>query len=388
MNRNLSFTVAMILVAAVGFVSGLTTKSNLWEVSESVFVSPEASASRSSIAPSTPPGADAPGAARDVPAAGNSIPALKPKPDGTGGNVVQGVQEQLSKLNKMISGLTPEVEKSSRENRHVAEVSHRITDLDESVRRLLIKTDVAENLPAEMMGAHVLPASWKSDYDPTYMVFVKRVAQVSVEGGATPGSLYNPNWAARVWPYLPQIDRHTVVADLGAGTGAFEVALLESRRPFSKAYAIDINTQGLDIMRFVLDVAKLPNRERVESVVSRAEDVGLPANSTDLAVMVNTPIVIGAGQVKSYLVGQNEAQEIRCLRSMAKALRSGGQLHEFAMWPGQKISPQAREQLEQIYGMAGLKLETLELVDLAHGKRKPDGQLAGLHLHLVAEKNS
>ncbi|MCB9479877.1 MAG: methyltransferase domain-containing protein [Deltaproteobacteria bacterium] len=355
MNRIFTTTAVIVIVAAAGFISGLGTGGNLMSISQSLNLTPVAPRSAPPITPVRLP---------DEVLSGD-----EPTPIATEASLELAAPVQ------------------KRPGRHVRYYYREIAQL---AHRMSAYADAMLDIPSDVALRRALPASWKSDLDPGYLMFMKRVAELEIRKGSRPDSLYDPDWATRVLPYLPTTDSETTVADVGAGTGAFLVTWMQSGRPFAKAYAVDINEMGLDLMKHVLNAAGFQGRNRVKPVVSRLDDVLLPTDSIDLAVIVNTPIVIGQGQVKSHLAEHPEFNEMRCLASLSQSMRPKGQLHEFAMWTNgdREVPPQVREQLERIYGAAGLKLEKLELVDLADGKRDEDGKLIGMHLHAVYTKPS
>ncbi|MCB9476194.1 MAG: class I SAM-dependent methyltransferase [Deltaproteobacteria bacterium] len=327
---------------------------------------------------------------------GNVRPDADIASPNSSGSILGEIDRQLSDLlraSKKMDTIAPDGGPDQKgvdneKNKAVRELNAQVASLDTTVRRVLAKAEAAQDLPYENQ-VRILPASWKSDYDPGYLVFMKRVAQLAIQNGEDPRTLYSPNYATRILSLLP-IKKDSTIADVGAGTGAFEVALAKSGMPFEKVYAVDINSTGLEIMNFVLSKAGSPTRKRVEAVVSTLEDVTLPADSVDVALIVNTPFVIARGQIKAELIGQNDAQEMRCLRTLTKAMRPGAELHEFALWETHTdgISPQVRTQLEALYAQAGLKLLRLDLVGLAGEDMAQPSPNAGLHLHAVCAKSA
>ncbi|PSB12356.1 SAM-dependent methyltransferase [filamentous cyanobacterium CCP1] len=74
-----------------------------------------------------------------------------------------------------------------------------------------------------------------------------------------------------------------VVADIGAGTGYFSFRL-SPLVPQGKVFAVDIQPEMLDIIRFLQQENQIEN---VEPILGTEADPHLPPNSTDLALMVD-----------------------------------------------------------------------------------------------------
>jgi SAM-dependent methyltransferase len=74
-----------------------------------------------------------------------------------------------------------------------------------------------------------------------------------------------------------------VVADLGAGTGYFTFRL-SAVVPDGKVLAVDVQPEMLDIIHFIQQEDQIDN---VETILGSPQDPHLPANSVDLALMVD-----------------------------------------------------------------------------------------------------
>jgi predicted methyltransferase len=99
------------------------------------------------------------------------------------------------------------------------------------------------------------------------------------------------------------------VADVGAGTGLFTLAIAESVGPRGKVYAVDVQAYFLDHIGQKAKKAKLEN---VVLVRARQDAVGLPAGSVDLVLMCDSYHHVEAPA--AYLA------------SLFAALRPGGRL--------------------------------------------------------------
>jgi len=75
-----------------------------------------------------------------------------------------------------------------------------------------------------------------------------------------------------------------MVADIGAGSGYYTVRMADVVGPTGKVYATDIQPGMLDILRRRVSAAGLKN---VETVLGTPDDPKLPADTLDLALMVD-----------------------------------------------------------------------------------------------------
>ena len=74
-----------------------------------------------------------------------------------------------------------------------------------------------------------------------------------------------------------------VVADIGAGTGYFSLRMAQ-KVPNGQVYAVDIQPEMLDALSFLQEEQGITN---VETVLGEEDNPNLPANSIDLAFMVD-----------------------------------------------------------------------------------------------------
>jgi ubiquinone/menaquinone biosynthesis C-methylase UbiE len=75
-----------------------------------------------------------------------------------------------------------------------------------------------------------------------------------------------------------------VVADIGAGSGYYTMKLAELVGPTGKVYAVDIQPEMLAIIKNRTKAAKVAN---VETIQNTETELKLPANSTDLFLLVD-----------------------------------------------------------------------------------------------------
>jgi SAM-dependent methyltransferase len=99
------------------------------------------------------------------------------------------------------------------------------------------------------------------------------------------------------------------VADIGAGSGWFTVRAAKRVTESGIVYAVDINPEAV---RHIADRAQQEHLRNVKSVLSKADDPGLPANTVDAALLL-----------KTY---HEVANPIALLRNLRTSLRSNARV--------------------------------------------------------------
>jgi ubiquinone/menaquinone biosynthesis C-methylase UbiE len=90
----------------------------------------------------------------------------------------------------------------------------------------------------------------------------------------------NPDLALR----LLRIRKGATIADIGAGSGYITIRMAKIVGPMGKVYASDIQQGMLDLLQQNVSKAKLDN---IVPVLGAIDDPKLPAESLDLAIMVD-----------------------------------------------------------------------------------------------------
>ena len=108
---------------------------------------------------------------------------------------------------------------------------------------------------------------------------------------------------------LLEVQRGSVVADVGAGSGYYATRLARLVGPEGRVYASDIQQAMLDIIRGRIERERIPN---IELVLGTPTDPRLPRAAVDLAIMVDVYHEFSAPQVM--------------LRRIRESLKPGGRL--------------------------------------------------------------
>ncbi|MDP8222937.1 MAG: class I SAM-dependent methyltransferase [Candidatus Lernaella stagnicola] len=120
-----------------------------------------------------------------------------------------------------------------------------------------------------------------------------------------------------------------VFADIGAGTGALEIILMENDLPFREALAVDIDGRALKVLDHVLSKQHFTQSKKVKTIHSTTSDVRLPAKSVDVAAFISAQFfradVLDSGELS---VPPNIAAD---LRSLHAAMKPGGIVHVYVL---------------------------------------------------------
>lgn len=118
-----------------------------------------------------------------------------------------------------------------------------------------------------------------------------------VMGAAGAGWLERPEREAEEAPSRAiaalKIQAGQTVADIGAGSGYYTVRLARAVGPAGRVYATDIQPAMLDLLRANVARARLDN---VTAILGAPDDPKLPANTIDLAMMVDVYHELAAPQ--------------------------------------------------------------------------------------------
>lgn len=153
-----------------------------------------------------------------------------------------------------------------------------------------------------------------------------------------------------------------VVADIGAGTGAFTIPFAQAVAPSGKAFAVDIWPELLD---YINQKAKAEGVANLQTVLAKRDDPALPSGQVDVAFF--------------HDVFHNTNDREAYLRVLATYLKPGGRIaiveQEFEdpiamMWdlPEDRIRP---EQVNTWMAHVGFRLEAS--FDIFKGTNNPKG---------------
>ena len=146
-----------------------------------------------------------------------------------------------------------------------------------------------------------------------------------------------------------------VIADIGAGTGGFEIALLEHGIPFQSLTAVDVDKASLDFLIDMVGMTGYDGAKKINIVQSTMTDVSLPPASIDLAVVFNVPIFNSELQPDGSLAVDKASR--LCLETLFRSVKPGGRLYVLYTLDRDFDAPgRVNERLTHAYLGAGFQL--------------------------------
>lgn len=111
-------------------------------------------------------------------------------------------------------------------------------------------------------------------------------------------------------PYALSLKPGQVVADIGCGRGKFSFLMAESVGADGKVYCRDVSENAISAIHAKVEEEDIKN---IDAAVSAKDDVTLPADSIDIALL---------SDVYQFVIHQNASEKF--VRSLFESMRDGG----------------------------------------------------------------
>ena len=153
-----------------------------------------------------------------------------------------------------------------------------------------------------------------------------------------------------------------VLADIGAGAGAFSIPFAEAVRPSGKILAADLSQ---DLLDYINEKASEANLDNIETILARADHPNLPSNEVDIAFF--------------HDVFHNVPDRQAYLAILAESLKPGGRIaiieQEYDDPIAQKWDiPENRITKHQVDGwMSSIGFHLVDEFDIFQGDNNPEG---------------
>lgn len=172
--------------------------------------------------------------------------------------------------------------------------------------------------------------------------------------------LFFPDLSGYDLPHRLNLAPTDVVADIGCGTGAFEVGLLESGLPFQHLYAIDIDGASLEILRRLLP--RLPDSGRVTPLLVEPGSLGVPDGSIDVMLVDTVQLHQPFSETDPWALHPEgiDPEVLTMLGTLKKALKAGGRLHVVENLPANMVPEPSADAIRLPYEQAGFQFVSVE----------------------------
>lgn len=172
--------------------------------------------------------------------------------------------------------------------------------------------------------------------------------------------LFHPDLRGYDLPGRLAIGADDVVADVGCGTGALEVELLERGVAFRRLYAIDVDDASLDVLRSLLQKGTWAHRDRVLPTLVVPGQLGVPEASVDVLVVDTAQLHVPPDQSDAFAPAPPSAEVSALLGTLYRAVKPGGRLHVLENLPA---GPRpGNEGVRGPYEAAGFRMLDAEVI--------------------------
>ena len=136
---------------------------------------------------------------------------------------------------------------------------------------------------------------------------------------------FRPALATPVFARSLGIKPDDVVADIGCGTGALAIGLLEHGIKFKQLWEVDVQERYLDFLRLMLEKTNYSRRDRVKILLADEEGTQLPSRTFDKILLINIP-GMSAPLTHDGQLGPVEPRVKRFFTKLVSTLRPGGEI--------------------------------------------------------------
>ena len=138
-------------------------------------------------------------------------------------------------------------------------------------------------------------------------------------------ALFRPAIASAGFIKTMDIQPGDVIADIGCGTGALQIGILEHGIPFARMYAVDQQDGALALLNHALRTTKYSGWEKVKTVRPGKDVTHLPDGALHKVLIVNVMQFIF--DERSGGIRKERQNILATLTSLKKTLRPGGRIY-------------------------------------------------------------
>ncbi len=172
---------------------------------------------------------------------------------------------------------------------------------------------------------------------------IDALAQRAVAAHSPLRPLYQPSLYAFDLPTKIGLQPTDVVADIGCGTGAFEIDVLERNTAFARLYAVDIDPVSIDVLTRLLAVGPWGRTDRVVPVLAEPGSFGVPPGSIDVLLVDTVQLHQPFDEPDAWKMhpGGAPPEVLATLHALLAVLKPGGRLNVVENLPDHPLPPDA-----------------------------------------------
>ncbi len=115
------------------------------------------------------------------------------------------------------------------------------------------------------------------------------------------------------------------IADIGCGSGALAIGLLEHGIKFKHLHEADVDNHSLDFLRKMLELTTYKDKDKITIHLSEMEDSKLPSRSFDKVLVINIP-GMNAKVDKKGFAREVPPHALKFFKDLKRTLRPGGEI--------------------------------------------------------------
>ena len=184
-------------------------------------------------------------------------------------------------------------------------------------------TDGKGKINAE--ASAMLPRGVSDEWKKRGMAATRKVVKTFARAGLRLYPHFRPAVATPEFIKLLRIKPGDKIADVGSGTGALAIGMLEQGVKFKRLYEVDTCRASLEFLTYMLETTAYPGRERVTPVRCTDTDPKIPARDLSKILIINVPGFTATAEKGGK--GQYVKPEVlKVFKALAGSLRPGGEI--------------------------------------------------------------
>ncbi len=182
-------------------------------------------------------------------------------------------------------------------------------------------SDKKDKINAEV--AALLPRGVSDDWKKRGMDATRDLVKILAKAGIRLYPLFRPAVASPEFIKLLRLKPGDKIVDLGGGTGALAIGMLEQGVKFKHLYVVDTCRASIEFLTFMLETTAYPGKERVTPIRCTNTDPMIPVKDLTRILIINVP-GFNATAEKDGKGQEVKPEVLKVFKALASHLRPGG----------------------------------------------------------------